>query len=399
MALTIGIFGGRNTGKSSLINMLAGQQVAIVSDVAGTTTDPVKKRIELPGIGACTIIDTAGIDDEGALGLERVGKSLAAAEQVDIGILLFCGGVFPDELHRVASGLRSRGVPFIIVHNKTDMAPAPAELVNALAERYGERVLECSAIAPGEASRDAVTEALRTKSRLAVRSRPMMEGLLSEGDTIVLVCPIDSEAPQGRLILPQVMAIRSILDYGGCAVVLQPGQLPGYIENHMEKGGSAVRLVITDSQVFRQVAEVVPESIPLTSFSMLLARSMGRLESFRRGIDAISRLGEGDRILMLESCTHHANCEDIGRVKIPAMLRRRCGCNLDFEMVSGLDPLPGDMSRFALAIQCGGCMITPRQLSNRISQVEEAGIPVVNYGMAIAYLSGIYDRAIAPLIP
>lgn len=391
----IGIFGDRNVGKSSLINALTGQQVAIVSEVAGTTTDPVRKRIELPGVGVCTLIDTAGLDDDGgALGAERVAKSLAAARQVDLGILVFAGNRFPDGARQVARLLQQLGVPFLLVHNKQDLEPLKAELRRSLNDEFKREPLETSSLAAKTEDRDRLTAVIREALAGAeVIERPMFEGLLEKGKQIVLVCPIDSEAPQGRLILPQVNAIRAILDGGGIATVLQPEELADYLA----QAGKGVGLVVTDSQVFARVAAIVPEAIPLTSFSMLLARSMGSFDTYRAGVTALDRLQDGDRILMLESCTHHANCEDIGRVKLPALIRRHSGKQLEFDMVTGLDPL-GDLSRYALAIQCGGCMVTARQLQNRVRTVAEAGLPVVNYGMAISYLTGIYQRALHPLL-
>ena len=391
----IGIFGDRNVGKSSLINSLTGQQVAIVSDVAGTTTDPVRKRIELPGIGICTVIDTAGLDDDGgALGRERVAKSLAAARQVDLGILVFAGNRFPEGAARVAELLQKLNVPLVLVHNKSDLEPLKDDLRKRLNAEYKTEPVAYACTAGAE-DRDRLTAAIREAlSGAEVIERPMFEGLVRKGGQIVLVCPIDSEAPQGRLILPQVNAIRAILDGGGVATVLQPEDLDGYLKEN----GSRVALVVTDSQVFARVAAIVPEGIPLTSFSMLLARSMGSFDAYRAGIGTLDRLKDGDRILMLESCTHHANCEDIGRVKLPALIRKYTGKQLEFEMVSGLDD-PGDLSRYALAIQCGGCMVTARQLQNRVKAVIEAGVPVVNYGMAISYLTGIYQRALKPLLP
>ena len=391
----IGIFGDRNVGKSSLINSLTGQQVAIVSEVPGTTTDPVRKRIELPGIGVCTVIDTAGLDDDGgALGRERVAKSLQAARQVDLGILVFAGNRFPEGAARVAELLQKLNVPLVLVHNKSDREPLKDDLRKRLNATYKTEPVTYDCTAQDTAARDRLTAAIRDAlSGAEIIERPMFEGLVGEGTQIVLVCPIDSEAPQGRLILPQVNAIRAILDGGGVATVLQPGQLSGYLE----KAAGKVDLVVTDSQAFARVAAIVPESIPLTSFSMLLARSMGNFEAYKTGVETLDRLQDGDRILMLESCTHHANCEDIGRVKLPALIRKHSGKQLEFEMVSGLDPL-GDLSRYALAIQCGGCMVTARQLQNRLRSVTEAGVPVVNYGMAIAWLTGIYRRALKPLL-
>ncbi len=222
----------------------------------------------------------------------------------------------------------------------------------------------------------------------------MFEGLVKAGDIIVLVCPIDSEAPKGRLILPQVQAIRDILDRNATAVVVQPSELAAYVSAH----GTEITLVVTDSQVFPIVNKAVPEEIPLTSFSMLLARSKGAFEQYREGVKKLDSLQDGDRILMLESCAHHATCEDIGRVKIPTLIRRYSGRQLEFDFVAGLDAIGGDISRYALVVQCGGCMVTRKQLLNRIRPAVKAGVPVVNYGMAIAWLTGIYRRVMKPLL-
>ena len=234
-----------------------------------------------------------------------------------------------------------------------------------------------------------------------------MQGLVQPGDNFVLVCPIDSEAPAGRLILPQVMAIRDILDQGGIATVLQPEQLSGYLKSVLPDDFSSaenttsskmpVKMVITDSQAFKQVAAIVPERLPLTSFSVLMARAKGPFEEYVKGVEAIGKLKEGDNVLVLESCTHHTSCEDIGRVKIPMMLQKKAGCKLNFTFVSGLDELP-PLENFALALQCGGCMVTHRQLRNRIRRVVAAGVPVTNYGMCIASVTGIFLRAVSNVV-
>ena len=395
----IAIFGNRNAGKSSLINSLTGQQTAIVSDVPGTTTDPVRKRIELPGIGICTLVDTAGLDDGGGiLGEERVAKSRLAAEQADMAILVFAGGEVPDELADMASHLKEMETPFVIVHNKCDIKRLSAQESCRAASRLASdsAPLEYSCLAETATGRDTLLDSLRS---LAERNnndgeRPVFEGLVKSGDTVVLVCPIDSEAPRGRLILPEVQAIREILDRNATAVVLQPSELESYIVSH----GKSISMVVTDSQVFPAVDKAVPEEIPLTSFSMLLARSKGAFDAYKEGLLKLDSLNDGDRILMLESCSHHATCEDIGRVKIPAMIRKYSGKTLDFDFVSGLDAIEGDIRRYAMVIQCGGCVVTRRQLLNRISKAVKAGIPVANYGMAIAWMTGIYKRVIKPLL-
>lgn len=389
----IGIFGRRNVGKSSLINLLLGQDFAIVSDKAGTTTDPVKKRMEIPGVGPVQLIDTAGVDDIGEVGEKRVAKSMKLVDEVDLAILVFTANYFGNEEKDLLMQFKENDVPVVVVHNQSDIVPLDCGVAGDLTNMYGCDVVEfsCCMMDPLKQS-DAVEMlvAFITKGLiLSGGERTIMQGLVEQGDNIVLVCPIDSEAPAGRLILPQVMAIRDILDNGGVATVLQPEQLQEYLN-----GGTPVKMVVTDSQAFRQVAAIVPQEIPLTSFSVLMARAKGPFEEYLKGAPAIDNLKEGDNVLVLESCTHHTSCEDIGRVKIPAMLQKRAGCKLNFTFVSGLDELPS-LDGFALALQCGGCMVTRRQLCNRIRRVVSAGIPVTNYGMCIAYVTGIFNRAVA----
>ena len=393
----IGVFGRRNAGKSSIVNLLLGQDFAIVSNQAGTTTDPVKKRMEIPDVGPVQIIDTAGIDDEGEVGMKRVGKSLKLADEVDLAILVFTANVFGKEEKELLMKFKENDVPVVVVHNQSDIIPLDCGVAGDLTNMYGCDVVEfsCCMIDPQE-QKDAVDMLVAFIVKgllLSGKERTIMEGLVEPGDNIVLVCPIDSEAPAGRLILPQVMAIRDILDNGGVATVLQPEQLKGYLAGQGEVPGTPVKMVVTDSQAFKQVSAIVPQEIPLTSFSVLMARAKGPYEEYLKGAPAIDSLKEGDNVLVLESCTHHSSCEDIGRVKIHAMLQKRAGCKLNFTFVSGLDELP-PLEGFALALQCGGCMVTRRQLCNRIRRVVEAGIPVTNYGMCIAYVTGIFERAV-----
>ena len=392
----IGIFGKRNVGKSSLINILLGQEVAIVSDTPGTTTDPVKKRMEIPDIGPVQLIDTAGFDDGGEVGLKRVEKTMKVIEEIDMALLVFSGNVFGKEEKDVLARLKEFDVPVVVVHNQSDITPLDCGVAGDLNNMYDCDVVEFSCKMPSpEEQREAVDMLMAFIVKgllLSGGERTIMEGLVEPGDNFVLVCPIDSEAPAGRLILPQVMAIRDVLDNGGIATVLQPEQLEGYLV-----AKTPVKMVVTDSQAFRQVSQIVPENIPLTSFSVLMARAKGPFEEYMKGVKAIETLKDGDKVLVLESCTHHTSCEDIGRVKIPAMLQKKCGCKLQFTFISGLDQLPPheQLSDYALALQCGGCMVTRRQLANRIRRVVAAGVPVTNYGMCIAYVTGIFHRATA----
>lgn len=398
--IDIGIFGRRNVGKSSMINVIAGQDVAIVSEVPGTTADPVRKRMEIFGLGPCVLIDTAGIDDEGGLGQKRVARTLDAVRQIDLAVLVFTGDAFDVPEERMMELLGRYSVPVILVHGKSDNGPAGDSLCRSLLRKYGLQPLEFSSTAP-ESERRPMLEALLDSFRknaeaAAVRfaERPMFDGIVHDGEHVLLVCPIDSEAPTGRLILPQVNAIRSLLDIGAIATVVQPAALPGLFREN----GERFDLVVTDSQAFSEVASAVPEQVPLTSFSMLLARSKGCFDKYIQGTPAIDRLEDGDRVLILESCSHHSSCEDIGRVKIPALLRRRTGKNLVFDVVGGLDGIGRPVTDYALVLQCGGCMITRRQLYSRLLPAIENDVPVSNYGMAISYMKGIYERALRPLL-
>ena len=392
----IGIFGKRNVGKSSLINILLGQEVAIVSDTPGTTTDPVKKRMEIPDIGPVQLIDTAGFDDGGEVGLKRVEKTMKVIEEIDMALLVFSGNVFGKEEKDVLARLKEFDVPVVVVHNQSDITPLDCGVAGDLNNMYDCDVVEFSCKMPDAGQqREAVDMLMAFIVKgllLSGGERTIMEGLVEPGDNFVLVCPIDSEAPAGRLILPQVMAIRDVLDNGGIATVLQPEQLEGYLVTK-----APVKMVVTDSHAFRQVSQIVPENIPLTSFSVLMARAKGPFEEYMKGVKAIETLKDGDKVLVLESCTHHTSCEDIGRVKIPAMLQKKCGCKLQFTFISGLDQWPPheQLSDYALALQCGGCMVTRRQLANRIRRVVAAGVPVTNYGMCIAWVTGIFQRATA----
>ena len=398
-AVNIGIFGRRNVGKSSLINTLVGQEVAIVSDHPGTTTDPVRKRMEIFGLGPCVLIDTAGIDDDGDLGRMRVARTEEVAAQIDVALLLFSAGDFGKPEEDMMSVLERYSVPVVLIHSKSDISLADNGLKGLILEKYPDAGFQEFSCAAGVSEKkDMIQSLLGTLLRLVRASRlterPMFEGIVSAGQRVLLVCPIDGEAPTGRLILPQVNAIRSLLDIGAVATVVQPAALAGLFPGK----GERFDLVVTDSQAFSEVASAVPEEVPLTSFSMLLARSKGCFDKYIQGTSAIDRLKDGDRVLILESCSHHSSCEDIGRVKIPALLRRRTGKDLTFDVVGGLDSIGRPVTDYALVLQCGGCMITRRQLYSRLLPAIENGVPVTNYGMAISYMKGIYERALRPLL-
>lgn len=380
----IGIFGRRNNGKSSLINAITGQDTAIVADYAGTTTDPVKKSMEIFGIGPVVLVDTAGIDDSGEVGTKRVEKSLDVIKNIDLAIILINQYQWGNEEEMLRQRLNEFATPYIVVNNKSDQVTELQSTVNDL------HVLNVSTLT-GDGIQELTKAIVDTMPSSAYISHSILEGIVHENDTIVMVAPIDSEAPEGRLILPQVQLIRDALDNNTIAVVLQPEQLTAYLKSH-----PAPQLVITDSQIFGKVSEMVPAEVPLTSFSTLLAKHKGAFAEYIAGTPFVEQLKDGDHILVLESCTHQTSCEDIGRVKIPKLLQKYTGKRLQFTFVSGLQPLP-DLSTFAFAIQCGGCMITKKQLLNRLQPVIKQNIPLTNYGMLIAYLNGIFDRAVAPL--
>jgi len=387
--LHIGLFGRRNTGKSSVINRLTGQELSIVSDIPGTTTDPVKKAVEIPGLGPVVLIDTAGIDDAGELGQQRVSKSLQAVKQVDMAVVLFCNNRFDEEERQLIEDLQQLHTPFILLHNKADLQPAEVAFVTELADQYEVDFVDFSA---------KTGEGLETLLRLLEKNVPDNFGQLPalfgdkiiSGDMVLLVTPIDTEAPAGRLILPQVQAIREALDYDCITVVLKETAINDFVK----RSNYVPSLVITDSQLFGKIDKLIPPEIPLTSFSILLARQKGPFEAYLKGTSHIDKLQDSDRILIMESCTHHSTCDDIGRVKIPRWLQEYTGHQLDFDIVAGLTELPRPLHEYAMVIQCGGCMITRKQLYNRIQPAIDAHIPVTNYGMAIAYIKGSWKRSV-----
>lgn len=387
----IGIYGRRNIGKSSLINCLAGQDIAIISDQAGTTTDPVKKSFEITGFGPVILIDTAGIDDSGELGQKRVERTLRTLDTVDLAILVIAGNEWGSFENSLVDEFKAQDLPFIIVHNKSDIAKPETDLINMARSLSGTEIIEFSTVDKRnyEELIKLVKESIPEHS---FKTPALLGDLIKHGDVVLLITPIDVEAPAGRLILPQVQVIRDILDNDAVAIVLKEFE----VDIFLKKTGIKPALAVTDSQVFVKADASVSPDIPLTSFSILLAKFKGDFENYRKGTPKISELKNGDRILLLESCTHHVACDDIGRTKIPRWITNFTGKKLEFEVVAGLDTLPRPITDYALVIQCGGCMITRKQLHNRLKAAVKAGVPVTNYGMTIAYVQGIYQRALSP---
>ena len=387
----IGIFGRRNYGKSSLINALAGQEIAIVSEQAGTTTDPVKKSFEITGFGPVILIDTAGIDDSGELGKKRVERSVKTLNIIDLGIIVLNNNTWGEFEEDIISSFRETDTPFITVINKTDIQKPEESFIEKVKNITGSQIISYSTV--NKENHELLISAIRsTIPEHALKNPTLLGDIINHGDIILLITPIDVEAPEGRLILPQVQAIRDILDNDAVAIVLKEREIDTFLQQSAIKPA----LAITDSQIFVKADASVPDDIPLTSFSIALARMKGNFNSYLQGTPRISELQDGDRILMLESCTHHVSCDDIGRVKIPRWISNFTGKKLDFDVVAGLDSSPRPITDYSLVIQCGGCMITRKQLHNRLRPAIKEGIPVTNYGMAIAWVQGIYKRAVAP---
>ena len=384
----VGIYGRRNAGKSSLINCLSGQNISIVSDLKGTTTDPVKRSFEILGYAPVIFIDTAGIDDEGATGQLRIQRSLETLNIIDMAIIVISNNEFGDYERKIIDKLKELKTVFFIIHNKSDIAPLDNNLKNSLEAEFNVPVIDFTT-----RNRDQVSLVFDTIKQIAPESTwtfgSLLGDIVSANDIVLLITPIDSEAPQGRMILPQVQVLRDCLDNHCMAFVIQDTEVEEFFRR-----GIKPRLAITDSQVFHKVKDMIPSDVPLTSFSIVLARSKGDFTNYLKGTPAISKLNDGDKILMLESCSHHVSCEDIGRVKIPNGLRKFTGKQLTFTFVAGLDSIHEPITDFAMVIQCGGCMVTRKQLMNRLKPAIDAGIPISNYGMTLAYLSGIFDKAV-----
>lgn len=399
--LQIVLFGKRNAGKSSVLNALTGQPLAIVSDVKGTTTDPVSKAMEILPLGPCMITDTPGLDDEGSLGEMRVEKAVQALNKADMALVVMDINALgeedwleeqglPETEGEMVARIREKGIPYVLVLNQTDRMEG--QIQEDVRRRLMGKNPEVPVILMSAATGAGVSElkdAMISCLPKEDRELHIVSDLIAAGDILVLVVPVDSAAPKGRLIMPQQQVIRDILDHGAVAVVTQVPGLSRTLENLSGK----VRMVITDSQAFGEVSAIVPEDIPLTSFSILFARHKGNLKKLIAGARAVENLRDGDKVLIAEGCTHHRQCEDIGTVKIPRWLREHSGKDLQIETCSG-SHFPSDLSGYRLVIHCGGCTLHEREMKHRIFLAEEQGVPMVNYGIFIAYVNGIVERSI-----
>lgn len=389
LRLFIGLFGRRNAGKSSLLNALTRQNISIVSESAGTTTDPVEKAMELLPLGPVLFIDTAGVDDEGALGALRIEKTRLAFERTDLAIVVAEAGRWSDFEEGLLAEFARRKTPVIVAFNKCDLGRADPSLCQALGAR-GCGVVETSA-ATSLGLDDLRATLIERAPESLFENRPVLADLVGPGELALLVTPIDKEAPRGRLILPQVQSIRDLLDGQALALVTTETALP----QALAKLNAPPKLVVTDSQAFREVEAALPRGVPLTSFSILFARLKGDLSSQARGALAIETLKPGDRVLIAEACTHHPIGEDIGRVKIPRWLNQKVGGALHFETAQGRD-FPENLTPYALVIHCGACTFNRRGMLSRIERCQRQGVPISNYGLAIAAALGILERALEP---
>ena len=385
--ILIGIFGKRNAGKSSVINAITGQSIAIVSDVKGTTTDPVIKTMELLPLGPVVIIDTPGLDDIGALGELRIRKAYQMLNKTDLAVLVIDASIgITEEDKKILDRIKEKDIPYIVVWNKIDLLSRLSEKVQRIptqnqiqiSTKTGENILALKELIAKQAPHSKIV-------------RPLISDLLNPGDFVVLVVPIDSSAPKGRLILPQQQTIRDILDSGSTAIVVKDTEL----EETIQKLGHLIKLVITDSQVFQQVVAILPPEIPLTSFSILFARYKGNLKTLANGAKALDTLDNEDTILISEGCTHHRQCNDIGTVKLPRLIQKHTGKKINFAFTSGTE-FPEDLSPYRMIIHCGGCMLNEREMKYRLKCAEDQHVPITNYGTAIAHMNNILTRSLEP---
>lgn len=376
----IGFFGTVNAGKSSLVNAVTGQDTALVSHVRGTTTDPVRKTMELLPLGPVVIIDTPGFDDSGELGKERIGRTKKVLDEIDIAVLTVNGeNGLTDTDRELQSLFDSRKVPYVTVYNKADLVKER--------ENLNENEIYVSSL-----TKENVHEFKEMLARITPQKKEKgyVDSFVVPGDTVILVTPIDESAPKGRIILPQQQVLRNLLDIGAIAVVVQPSQLKQALNGLKEKPAA----VITDSQAFKEVNNIVPEDIPLTSFSIIMANYKGYLKDAVKATSVIDSLNDGDKVLIAEGCTHHRQCNDIGTVKIPGWIKKHTGKDIIFDSVSGKD-FPDDLSEYKIVIHCGGCMITEKEVQTRQEKAVEQGVPFANYGTVIAHMNGIFERSIS----
>ena len=385
----IGFFGKRNAGKSSVMNAVTGQEIAVVSDVRGTTTDPVYKSMELLPLGPVIMMDTPGIDDEGELGALRVRKSYQVLNKTDAAVLVIdgAGGVSKEDSELVAR-IRRKKIPFLVAVNKRDIAPEGA--VHRVREELGLDDSQIVAVSASDGTGiNELKERIARTARTEETQKYIVRDIISPSDFVVLVVPIDKAAPKGRLILPQQQTIRDILDGDAVSIVVKDCEL----KETLQKLGKKPKLVITDSQAFSKVSADTPDDILLTSFSILFARYKGNLETAVRGVTAVDGLRDGDVVLISEGCTHHRQCDDIGTVKIPRWIREYTGKEVQFETASGTE-FPDDLSRYRMVIHCGGCMLNEREMKYRLSCAQDQDVPMTNYGILIAYVKGILKRSV-----
>lgn len=387
----ISFFGKRNAGKSSVINAVTGQDLAIVSSVMGTTTDPVYKTMELLPLGPVMVIDTPGIDDEGELGALRVHKSYQVLNKTDIAILVIdsTAGKGEEELELIHR-FHKKGIPYLIVYNKIDLLSTEKIKDLAMSVRAGEVLVSAS----DGMNIQELKEKIASLKPEDTHKYPLIQDLIEPLDLVILVVPIDKAAPKGRLILPQQQTIRDILERGALSLVVRDTELKSTLDHFLAQG-VCPKLVVTDSQAFARVSKDVPENITLTSFSILFSRYKGELETQLKGIAALSSIEDGDRILIAEGCTHHRQCGDIGTCKMPEWIRNYTGKKPVFEFTSGTE-FPDDVSSYKMVVHCGGCMLNEREMKYRIACCQDQGVPITNYGILIAQVTGILKRSLGP---
>ena len=387
----VSFFGKRNAGKSSIINAVTGQDLAIVSSVMGTTTDPVYKTMELLPLGPVMVIDTPGIDDEGELGALRVHKSYQVLNKTDIAILVIdsTAGKGEEELELIHR-FHKKGIPYLIVYNKIDLLSTEKIKDLAMSVRAGEVLVSAS----DGMNIQELKEKIASLKPEDTHKYPLIQDLIEPLDLVILVVPIDKAAPKGRLILPQQQTIRDILERGALSLVVRDTELKSTLDHFLAQG-VCPKLVVTDSQAFARVSKAVPENITLTSFSILFSRYKGELETQLKGIAALSSIEDGDRILIAEGCTHHRQCGDIGTCKMPEWIRNYTGKKPVFEFTSGTE-FPDDVSSYKMVVHCGGCMLNEREMKYRIACCQDQGVPITNYGILIAQVTGILKRSLGP---